>query len=395
MLDGLDRINWGSLHHANGPARDVPGNIRALASADEKVREEALSELFGTIWQKGTVYEASAPAVPFLIELLREPSVETKIEILDLLACLASASSNLDINARSNSDVDQSSRRTPGVEEKLAREVRWVQAAHEAVEAGAPVYLELLDNDDCWETRLAAANVLGRCIAHREICAAALRDSFSRATDPREHFGLLLCLEDVARAADAGFLKAIIGSEPDPHALLESSMPPPSPGFLRWAAAVGMARIEGEHTPIEAIRILEETFTNPGPIDEFLGEMPWAPPQAIAMACSVLSLLPAETAVPVLTEALEVVPKRDVSTVMWRLLELAFPELELHSRDHPVGAHTPTSLSPLQRHTLEALVANDEAWSCTSSLDLSLRRLGLPERREELRTFLKIQAQDR
>jgi HEAT repeat protein len=395
MLDGLDKIDWGSLHHATGPAIDVPGNIRALASTDKKVREEALSELFGTIWQKGTVYEASAPAVPFLIELLREPSVEAKIEILDLLACLASASPHIDIHSRDNSDVDQSPRRTPGFEEKLAREVRWVQAAHDAVEAGAPVYLELLDNDDCWETRLAAANVLGRCVAHREICAAALLDSFSRETDPRVHFGLLLCLGGVARAEDEEFLKAIIGSEPDPHVFLDSSVPPPSPGFLRWAAAVALARLKGENTPIEAIRILEETLTNPEPIGDFLNEMPWAAPGAIALACSALSLLPAETAVPVLVDALEVVPQDDVPTVMWRLLELAFPELEFYSGDHPHGVRTPTDLSPLQHHTLEALVANNEAWSGSWNLDLSLRRLGLPERREELRAFLKIEAQDR
>jgi hypothetical protein len=49
MLEGLDHVDWGSLHHACGPATDVPGQIRALASADVKVRGDALYELFGSI----------------------------------------------------------------------------------------------------------------------------------------------------------------------------------------------------------------------------------------------------------------------------------------------------------------------------------------------------------
>ncbi|MDZ7617237.1 MAG: PBS lyase, partial [Patescibacteria group bacterium] len=73
MLEGLDTVDWASLRHAYGEATDVPGLLSALLSPDPKLREEATCELFGNIWHQGTVYPASAAAVPFLYELLTAP----------------------------------------------------------------------------------------------------------------------------------------------------------------------------------------------------------------------------------------------------------------------------------------------------------------------------------
>jgi hypothetical protein len=71
MLEGLDQVDWGSLDDAYGPASDVPDQIRALASDGQKVRDDALSELFDNIWHSGTVYEASPLEIPILRALLR------------------------------------------------------------------------------------------------------------------------------------------------------------------------------------------------------------------------------------------------------------------------------------------------------------------------------------
>jgi hypothetical protein len=35
VLDGLTAVDWDGLAHAHGGAGDVPGLLRALASADE------------------------------------------------------------------------------------------------------------------------------------------------------------------------------------------------------------------------------------------------------------------------------------------------------------------------------------------------------------------------
>lgn len=65
---GLDfeAVDWAGLTHAYGSAEDVPVLIRSLVSPDADERSEALDELFGSICHQGTVYSASAPAIPFL-----------------------------------------------------------------------------------------------------------------------------------------------------------------------------------------------------------------------------------------------------------------------------------------------------------------------------------------
>src|SRR3712207_2397151 len=98
MLEGLDQIPWAELEHAYGPASDVPNQIRALASANPQRRDAAYHELWGNIIHQGTVYEATAYAVPFLVEVLGDPNVQDKPQLLCLLAALASGASYLDVH---------------------------------------------------------------------------------------------------------------------------------------------------------------------------------------------------------------------------------------------------------------------------------------------------------
>ena len=71
---GLDEIRWDELTHAYGNASDVPGLLRQLAASDPATVSPALGALFGNIWHQGTVYQATAPAVPFLLELVADPA---------------------------------------------------------------------------------------------------------------------------------------------------------------------------------------------------------------------------------------------------------------------------------------------------------------------------------
>lgn len=61
----LDAQPWADREHAYGSADDVPGQLRALASDDAEEAEEALYELYGNIVHQGSVYEATAHAVPY------------------------------------------------------------------------------------------------------------------------------------------------------------------------------------------------------------------------------------------------------------------------------------------------------------------------------------------
>ncbi|MFD8106371.1 hypothetical protein [Streptomyces microflavus] len=79
FLAELDAQPWASYSHAYGSAEDVPGFLRALAGDDDAAAEEAQSELYVSILHQGSVYEASAKAVPFLARIaaagIRTPDV--------------------------------------------------------------------------------------------------------------------------------------------------------------------------------------------------------------------------------------------------------------------------------------------------------------------------------
>ena len=130
MLTGLDSVPWAQLHHAYGPADDVPSLLRAVADGPAEARQQALWELWGNIYHQGTVYEASAPAVPFLAELATSTSIpeHDRVQLLYLLAAIAGGTSYL--------EVHQGLIRgglTPAEEEDRWRQLEWVASAREAV----------------------------------------------------------------------------------------------------------------------------------------------------------------------------------------------------------------------------------------------------------------------
>jgi len=157
MLEGLDGIDWQDLSHAYGSATDVPHLIRSLASTHKETREQALYELYGTIWHQGTVYKATAYAVPFLIELLKDEAIEDKDQILGLLSRIATGRSGLDVH-QTLSFYD-GKRDTPEFKAELAEELDWVQRARKAVREGRAFYLGLLHHPNA-DIRMAASRVL-------------------------------------------------------------------------------------------------------------------------------------------------------------------------------------------------------------------------------------------
>src|SRR5581483_10234818 len=95
-MNDLDKIPWKNLTHAYGSAQDVPDLLRALRSAppDLKDEESPLGQLFGNICHQGTVYDATAYAVPFLLELAADKRTPDRVGVLSLLGAIAEASSD-------------------------------------------------------------------------------------------------------------------------------------------------------------------------------------------------------------------------------------------------------------------------------------------------------------
>ena len=178
MLESLDEIDWASLTHAYGPAADVPGLLRSLLSPDKKVREEAIYELFGNIWHQGTVYPATAAAVPFLYDLLSAPEVQDKSSIAHLLACIADGVGYLEAHA--TPQLGESTwrkilaKQDKSLEAELAREAAEINSVRGTASAGLHELLSYLSDSEP-DIRQAVAVALGNYPEHAECSLPALQ----------------------------------------------------------------------------------------------------------------------------------------------------------------------------------------------------------------------------
>ncbi|MEA2705061.1 MAG: hypothetical protein QOD63_3006, partial [Actinomycetota bacterium] len=190
---------------------DVADILRSLV-AGEETAGEAVGELFGNIWHQGSIYEATAHAVPFLIEIFDSPSPARK-EVGFLLRGIADGTSYHAVH-RHRDRESEAERITHDSHE--AEERTWVGNSHAAVNSGLGTYLRMLGDRTLDEqVRAVAASACGGC---RERRGRALA-------------GLL----DVAASEPAGDVRR---SDGDHERLHRRS--PTSPAVLRRAA--GLAR---------------------------------------------------------------------------------------------------------------------------------------------------------
>jgi HEAT repeat protein len=245
MLEQLDKIDWATFSHAYGSAEDVPAMIRALRSPDPETRELTLDDLFSTIWHQGTVDTASAPAVPFLIELTADASTPDRANILYLLHSLAEGSSYIDVHERLDPEgmaqvcIAQGS----DLETERSRERAWVQAAHDAVSAGLPIYLDLLADSDP-RVRNCTLYLLAALPEHAPAISALLRPMLIEAQEPSEVLGLLRTL------------RALAGATAQDLAVFERVLHDTADSVARLVAAVALVERLGEAAPATTIEIL-------------------------------------------------------------------------------------------------------------------------------------------
>ncbi|MFE0627846.1 hypothetical protein ACFW3D_12845 [Streptomyces sp. NPDC058864] len=102
--DELDSVAWTELWHAYGSALDVPGLIRDLYSGDAERIDKALGGLHDNVLHQGTVYPATAAAVPFLAHAVAHVPCHRD----GLLLLLAGAAGERERAARS--DVEEEAR---------------------------------------------------------------------------------------------------------------------------------------------------------------------------------------------------------------------------------------------------------------------------------------------
>lgn len=162
MLNDIDAVPWRTLRHAFGEASEVPRLIRLLAAGDREQRQTALKELFACLLHQGTVYEATALAVPFLFELLSSSSTPERNWIAFLVASIADGKGYLSVHI----GVDEQrwrkilAERGTTLEAEREREDRIVRMVHAEVGRAVHLLLPYL-SDGQSEIRAAIARALG------------------------------------------------------------------------------------------------------------------------------------------------------------------------------------------------------------------------------------------
>jgi hypothetical protein len=392
MFAGLDDINWQQLEHAYGTAEDVPRWLRSLAS--QEVESNALMYLSLSLCHQGTVYSASATAVPYLIELLTGPPLLDKEGILRILADMAHGDA---YHRQHYSYYSEERRQDPAFQQQLAEEVLWAQRTHEAVRQGLPVYLKLLADADP-HLRMEAAYTLAQLTVDAATILPRLILRLEQEDDPLARTSMVLSLGVLAQP------RAAIRS------LLEPLLQTPGEGkqvLVRYAAAVSLARLFREETPETAVRLLIDLVTELVPqwlFDAYL-ELPWVDGRLSHVAGYILrrQLSPARLrfALPRLLSAMEVVEEYDVEEIIRMLLYVAFGR---HRLPEQVAAQ---HLTEEQRTVLRAIAQCHRAWHTPYGVDsqvgttdalsapdamvvlnYDLGRLGLPSSQQDLLDFL-------
>jgi tetratricopeptide (TPR) repeat protein len=379
VLAGLDDVPWRTLQHAYGPATDVPGQLRALLAGDEHTRGRAYYHLHGNIWHQGTVYEASAYAVPFLIRMAAYAGTPDRPSLLNLITALAKGEEC-------------------GPEQDEDRET-----AHHAAAAGLPLYLSLLDAGNERELRAGAIEAVA---AFPERAAEGV---------PRLQAALAAERDREVRLWIMGALAQVMDASPASQAFFTDALAWADDPSLRFLAAAALAQRAGDATPERAVEALlamvdaAEAADAGGAnldVDEAMGYVlstEWD--GAVEAAIDRLVRLGSERAVPALLRAFQLTRTGDSArAVAEALLDLTFNAGHIQPKGTatkrlPDGreqvnywepARQPgraaATLSAEQRTVLAALLAHDPFWSQAHDL---LALYGLPATWLELRALLE------
>lgn len=343
MLDGLDRIPWAELEHAYGPAGDVPGQLRALASEDLKVRSNALWSLYGNVFHQGSRYEATPFVVPFLIELCRAPETPERGPILGFWGSLITGF--FSVKERPLWGDGEAVHGWPEEYGELGEDADTLHEIYKASLDGFDLLGELLHNDDP-VVRAQAAYVLACLPTKAAESGPRLKGRFHGEDDPAVRAAIVFALGELDERAT---LKEALADAAD---------------CVRCMAACRLARVEPTDELYDIlVRFVDEPIEGykaiPGAGGTSTGDAAWA--------ISQLSRAARQRAIPSLCDRLEKARGFATMSLVESLLSAAFSE----------GSEPVTQLDDLQRTVLLRMVDTDDLWSIGNNMS-TLRTYGLP-----------------
>lgn len=379
MLEGLDRIEWKALNHAYGSAEDVPDLIRALTHEDDDIRDKTLYALYSNIWHQGTVYQATAYAVPFLIELLTDDHVTRKYDILIYLAHLAHGNSYLEVHADL---MAHRNRDTQEFELQLAEEFDHVRQTYQEVCDGLPVYFDLLSNvHEELHTRMAVAYLLACLTDHHATIVPRLMQLL-----PDEQHSLM-------RGSLILALRHLLYGETNTD-FLEPYLAPDEDLIVRVCSAMAIAQLKTDQTPMRVISLLINILTNSTVVDEPYEQLTWSEGDILGDICKSLmnvSYNQLKTVIPDMIQALRRVDFYNAPTYIDAMMMILFD-------GQPLSADaTGNDLTPYQRRMLHTILDSPAIWQIrlndgktmlNGNISSLMAAYNLPNKPDDMRDFL-------
>ncbi|MER5736739.1 hypothetical protein ABT117_13810 [Streptomyces sp. NPDC002262] len=131
-LRSVSGVRWGELRDATGAAADgIPPLLSRIAYGDGETARIAVEDLGDAVCALGFVVgEATAPTVPFLLELVGARHVACKAELLELLGNICRTDQWHSAAAATRGRENDARHR---------RQTGWEAASRAAVHAGRPV----------------------------------------------------------------------------------------------------------------------------------------------------------------------------------------------------------------------------------------------------------------
>jgi hypothetical protein len=357
MLEGMQSVAWNTLTHGGGSAVDLPDLLRRVGGPSAEVRREALRRLYQTAFHRRAVWEATAPAVPFLIELLGLPRTGDKQFLLVMLGEIGRAGPP---SLADGANTPGSSK--PNIPE---RELEWVRSTRAAVLKGRELYGSFLDNP-VPSLRACAAFAVALSGGPDPRLAQALRDRIAAETADVPRASMVIALNHMDDLLDG---------------LLFQELQAKSQGALtKWAAAAAqVARWEKQAAP-QAVDLLTASLSIGDMVRGVYADLPWGSGNMVADTASLLSGVgpgAAKSVVPRLLRAFRGAGEQTSLIIAEVMIRLSFPGKPGSLVDLP----------PYQKEMLSTFAESARLGSA-SPLRTLLGSFGLPETREGLRALV-------
>jgi hypothetical protein len=273
MWDNLQRVDWGLMHHAYGPATDVPSTLQMIISDDKQERDRGWDTMWGAINHQGDFYDSTVAAICFLVEAVAYAKVPEREKILRYFRSRwddASAYGGDPGFESPPGGVDEPTPRlatgaVPGVplqdedhdtaRTKYRRMDLAAWQCARAIAAGRPTYRQLLSGTD----RRVAAAAAELLLVWREDRRDA-KQLLARLSDKGDPVDRVRCILESAVYGDSGDKPMLLQwTQPDEHAA------------VRFAAALALAWIVApDSLDAQTLKAMEDTARSPA-----LRLVPW------------------------------------------------------------------------------------------------------------------------